>query len=42
LAEALNATARGDAENGSLFCAENNGGESPRVAAADIFRELCL
>ncbi|MDR1574264.1 MAG: nitronate monooxygenase [Clostridiales Family XIII bacterium] len=42
LAEALNATARGDAENGILFCAESNGRALPRNAVADIFRELCL
>jgi hypothetical protein len=41
LAEALVATAKGDAENGILFCGES-GGAAPRPGTvADIFRDLC-
>ncbi|MDR2771208.1 MAG: nitronate monooxygenase, partial [Clostridiales Family XIII bacterium] len=41
LSEALNATARGDAENGILFCAENGSRAAPCSAVADIFKALC-
>ncbi|MDR2355391.1 MAG: nitronate monooxygenase [Clostridiales Family XIII bacterium] len=41
LAEVLGATARGDAENGILFCAENGGRAAPHAAVADIFRAFC-
>jgi NAD(P)H-dependent flavin oxidoreductase YrpB (nitropropane dioxygenase family)/DNA-binding MarR family transcriptional regulator len=41
LADALNATARGDAENGILFCAENGGRAAPCAAVADIFKAFC-
>jgi hypothetical protein len=41
LAEALCATARGDAENGILFCAENGGRGAARRSTADIFRAFC-
>ncbi|MDR2089752.1 MAG: nitronate monooxygenase, partial [Clostridiales Family XIII bacterium] len=42
LTEALNATARGDAENGILFCAENGGRTAAHgaVTVADIFKAL--
>ncbi|MDR2295878.1 MAG: nitronate monooxygenase [Clostridiales Family XIII bacterium] len=41
LAEALGATARGDAENGILFCAENGGRAAPYATVADIFKAFC-
>jgi NAD(P)H-dependent flavin oxidoreductase YrpB (nitropropane dioxygenase family)/DNA-binding MarR family transcriptional regulator len=41
LAEALNATARGDAENGILFCAEPDSRAASYETVADVFRELC-
>jgi NAD(P)H-dependent flavin oxidoreductase YrpB (nitropropane dioxygenase family)/DNA-binding MarR family transcriptional regulator len=41
LAEALNATARGDAQNGILFCAETSDRAEPYATVADIFKELC-
>jgi NAD(P)H-dependent flavin oxidoreductase YrpB (nitropropane dioxygenase family) len=40
LAEALNATARGDAEKGILFCAENGDRAARRGTVADVFKAL--
>jgi NAD(P)H-dependent flavin oxidoreductase YrpB (nitropropane dioxygenase family)/DNA-binding MarR family transcriptional regulator len=41
LTDALNATARGDAENGILFCAENGGRATSCETVAEIFKALC-
>jgi NAD(P)H-dependent flavin oxidoreductase YrpB (nitropropane dioxygenase family) len=41
LAEALAATAGGDAENGVLFCDEGGGNGPQPGTVADIFKELC-
>jgi NAD(P)H-dependent flavin oxidoreductase YrpB (nitropropane dioxygenase family)/DNA-binding MarR family transcriptional regulator len=41
LTEALNAAARGDAENGILFCAENGGRTAPYKTVADVFESVC-